>query len=113
MSNRFREGACQEDAGGLPEMKRFQDESMVRGKNKKQLFTKEEVDDFLRTKGYAKTTVRKMSSCMRMLDKMDIRTKEAVWDRFYNYTSTYRGDLYRAITLTNELCSYLQEERGK
>jgi hypothetical protein len=86
---------------------------MVRGKNKKQLFTKEEVDDFLRAKGYAKNTVRNRSSLIRGLNKMGIRTKEAVWDRYYNYTSAYRGDLYQAITLTNDLCSYLQEERGK
>jgi hypothetical protein len=91
-------------------MKRFQDESMVQGKNEKQFqgFTleKEEVDDFLRAKGYAKNTVRNTSLLMRMLDKMDIRTKEAVWDRYYNYTSSYRSDLRRAIVLTNELCSY-------
>ena len=89
------------------------DESMVQGKNEKQLFTKKEADDFLRSKGYCKNTVRNTSSLIRMLDKMDIRTKEAVWDRYYNYTSSYRSDLCRAVTLTNELYSYLQEERGK
>ena len=76
-------------------------------------FTKKEVDDFLRAKGYSKSTVRVVSSLIRRLNNMGIRTKEGVWDRYYNYTSNYRSDLCCAITLTNELCSYLQEERGK
>ena len=55
---------------------------------------KKEVDDFLRAKGYHKSTVQNMSSVIRMLDKMGIRTKEAVWDRFYRYSSSYRKHLY-------------------
>jgi hypothetical protein len=73
---------------------------------KEKTITKKEADDFLRAKGYCESTVRNTSSLIRMLDKMDIRTKEAVWDRYYNYTSSYRSDLCRAIVLTNELYSY-------
>ena len=67
--------------------------------------TKKEIDSFLVTKGYAKTTVGIMSRRMRMLDKMDIRTKDAIWDRFRNYSSGYRRQLYRAIVFTSEISS--------
>ena len=76
-------------------------------------FTKKEVDDFLRAKGYYKSSVRVLSAEIRMLEHMGIRTKEGVWDRFYNHSANYRSALCLAITLTNELRSYLQEERGK
>ncbi len=65
--------------------------------------TKKEIDNFLVTKGYAETVVRNMSSYIRMLNKMGIRTKDSVWDQFYNYSSEYRSQLYRALSLTNEL----------
>jgi len=76
-------------------------------------FTKKEVDDFLRAKGYYKSSVRVVSAEIRMLNHMGIRTKEAVWDRYYNHSANYRSALCLAITLMDELCSYLEEEGGK
>jgi phosphoglucomutase len=67
------------------------------------LITKEEADNFLRSKGYAKSTVQWMSSVIRMLDRMGIRTKEEVWQRFYKYSAKYRRHLYGAIVLTEEM----------
>jgi hypothetical protein len=67
------------------------------------LITKEDADDFLRSKGYAKSTVQWMSSVIRMLDRMGIRTKEEVWQRFYKHPGNYRRHLYGAVALMEEM----------
>ena len=76
------------------------------------IFNEKEIDGFLTAKGYARTTIKPILRCMRMLDKMDIRTKEAVWDRFRNYSSGYHRMFYRAIVLMNEFYSLKATGKG-
>ena len=68
-----------------------------------QTITKKDVEDFLRAKNLSDATIQYTFSEMQMLDRIGIRSKEEIEDKYRNYTARYRYQLRRALDFTNEM----------